>query len=400
MSTAIIFALLAGAPAADAGKGETPGADVAKARALVKQLADDKFRVRDAAEKELLALGLASLDALKEGEKHSDAHVRERCRLLQPAIRWLILERRVKEFLAKPDGPLPKELPLVASFMKVTGDTKESRTLYADLVRAYSTLLAEFERDKKKAGEQFVVYCQDIAFRMQFNNEQSARNPISRVDVALYLLGTRELSNELRAQMFGLGHSFLQAPALTSALGQQTAAALPLRKLFLDWLERSPDPFMLQQGLQVAVDARMKEAAPLIVQQIKKKGVPAYFKAQTTLLLGRVGGKEHLADVEPLLDDKTMIGNVRFNNFSAKIEMRDVALAVCVKLSGQKLADFGFNTQNMNEEIFTGSYIYCGFATDAKRDAAHKKYKDAKAAPKADAPKEKPPEKKEPKEAK
>src|SRR6516162_2034662 len=160
-ATALILSLLAGTAAAEA-RDEAPAADVAKARALIKQLGDAKFKVRDSAEKELVHLGLASLEALKEGEKNSDLHIQERCRQLQPMIRALTLQKRIDNFLAHRDGPLPKNLPFVVSFMAITGDSKEARQLYAEVLQINPQLLDDAERDQKKGLDQFAAYCQEV----------------------------------------------------------------------------------------------------------------------------------------------------------------------------------------------------------------------------------------------
>jgi len=92
--------------------------------------------------------------------------------------------------------------------------------------------------------------------------------------------------------------------------------------------------------------------------------------------LAKVGTKEHLKHIEPLLEDKTVVGHFGINNVQGKVQMRDIALAVSIKLSGQKMTEYDFDVMKGNEELIHMSYIYCAFSSDAKRDAAHKKYKD------------------------
>jgi hypothetical protein len=67
VTTAIMLSLLTGAPAVDAlnqGKG-----DLTHARELIKQMGDARFKVRDAAEKELLHLGSSAIEALSTKAK-------------------------------------------------------------------------------------------------------------------------------------------------------------------------------------------------------------------------------------------------------------------------------------------------------------------------------------------
>jgi hypothetical protein len=379
-ATALILSLLAGTAAAEA-RDEAPAADVAKARALIKQLGDAKFKVRDSAEKELVHLGLASLEALKEGEKNSDLHIQERCRQLQPMIRALTLQKRIDNFLAHRDGPLPKNLPFVVSFMAITGDSKEARQLYAEVLQINPQLLDDAERDQKKGLDQFAAYCQEVNQRTTYRpgvNYEAQRRLVTRADVALYFLLSSEFKNDPTNRVANFGYSFLNAPSIPETLGKDDPAAQPFKKLFLSWVEKQAQPYLVQRGLQIAAEAKMKETLPLVLKQIKEKNVPIYTRAQTALLLVKVGNKEHVKEVEPLLEDKTIVGTFGINNKQGQVQMRDVALAICIKLSGQKMSEYDFDVMKGNDDFIYQSYIYCAFSGDDKREAAHKKYKELK----------------------
>jgi hypothetical protein len=97
------------------------------------------------------------------------------------------------------------------------------------------------------------------------------------------------------------------------------------------------------------------------------------------IALAKLGTKEHLPKLEPLLSDKTVIGNINFGNGLMQIQIRDVALGVSVLMTEQKLADYGFDTR------FGGTptqYYYFGFpdSQDGKeskaREDAHAKWKE------------------------
>ena len=64
-------------------------------------------------------------------------------------------------------------------------------------------------------------------------------------------------------------------------------------------------------------------------------------------------------------------------------EVRDVALAMLVRLNGQQTKDYGFAFLQFHggQQIFFAP-VWLGFADDAKRTAAIKKYRDWKAAQK------------------
>jgi hypothetical protein len=365
----------------------TPGADLAdrpatadpavRARELVSELAHPRFKVREAAERELIALGSAAIAALKQGENDADPHVRERCKALQPMIRDLELRRKMEQFIAGQGDA--KSIPMATWFLSVAGDTKASRALFAEVFSQNGLLFDTLAADRKKALEQFIAICQETAgptHVVVINGVmQAPQRKLARSEVAAYLMFATELADKTgRASPYG--YTYLRAPSLAEALSKDSADELPLKKLFLHWLEKEPQAYMVQQGLQVAVDAKMKEAMPLILKQVREKSAPIYTRAQTALLLAKVGAKEHLKDIEPLLEDKTVIGNFGINNKRGTVQLRDIALAVSVKLQGQKMADYDFDMMQGTEELIHMSYIYCAFTTDAKREAAHKKYKE------------------------
>jgi hypothetical protein len=82
--------------------------------------------------------------------------------------------------------------------------------------------------------------------------------------------------------------------------------------------------------------------------------------------------------MEPLLDDKSVIGNFGINNKMGQVQMRDVALAVCIKLSGQKMSSYPFDLMQAADDNLHMSYVYCAFTSEEKREEAHKQYKNWK----------------------
>jgi hypothetical protein len=374
--------LTVAAPGADARPSEISTADVTKARELIKQLGDKKFKVRQTAEKQIVALGLAALGALKEGESNPDLHIQERCRNLQPMIRALTLQKRIDNFLANRDGPIPSDLPFAQNFLKLTEDSKEARKLYADVLVINPQLLDAIDQDRTKGISLFQAFCQEIQQQTQYVqgiDYRERQKLITRSHVALYFLLSSELSEDKSGRTSNYGYTFMNAPTLNEALTKDDATTAPFKKLFLNWIEKEPQPYMVQRGVQIAADAKMKEALPLVLKLMNRKDLQGYARAQTTLLLTKVGTKEHIKEVEPLLDDKTIIGNFGINNKMGQVQMRDVALAVCIKLSGQKMSSYPFDVMQGADDNLYMSYIYCAFTCDEKREEAQKQYRDWKA---------------------
>ena len=94
------------------------------------------------------------------------------------------------------------------------------------------------------------------------------------------------------------------------------------------------------------------------------------------LSLGKLGGKQHLADIEPLLNDNAICASQQLaQNQVVQTKVCDVALAVMVRLSGQKLTDYGF-TRAQENTMMLYNVSTLGFAEDAHRQTAISKWRE------------------------
>ena len=381
MFNSVILLVMSAVPTADASSAKPKLAEYDKARELVKLLGDNKYRIRAAAEKQLVSLGMASLAALKEGENSSDVHVADRCRSLQPTIRSLTLQKRIENFLTNTKDPeITKSLPLAESFLKITGDSKEARELYSHAYQASPELFESVLNNPAKAQVEFTSFCQDAntkMMRQQGIDFRIAQRMITLTDVITYFIVTHELAERKISVNNGHGYVFMNSVNLPENLGRSDATGAAVKKLFLAYIDKEKQVYMIQRALQIAAEAKMNETLPLVLKLVKDKDTPNYTRAQVALMLLKLGSKDNLKDVAPLLEDKTVVGNFGINNVQGQVQIRDVALAVSIKLSGQKMSDYPFDVMKGNDDIIHLSYIYCAFTGEKSRNAAFEKFKDS-----------------------
>jgi hypothetical protein len=79
-----------------------------------------------------------------------------------------------------------------------------------------------------------------------------------------------------------------------------------------------------------------------------------------------------LADIQPYLSDTHLVFDSGGENQPTQAQMRDLALAVTIKLSGQDPKQFGF--ENLLLERFNSNMV--AFRNDSDRNAAFKKWED------------------------
>jgi hypothetical protein len=105
------------------------------------------------------------------------------------------------------------------------------------------------------------------------------------------------------------------------------------------------------------------------------------------LAIGKLGSRQHVLLLEPLLTDDTLCeASPEDEKARYRCEVRDVALAVIIHLHAQKPKDFGFERiQGNSQSLF--NYNSMGFASTEQRQKALAKWKQwlASNAAKADA---------------
>jgi hypothetical protein len=354
-----------------------PDADLrTRAEGLVARLGAPSYRDREAAARALLDIGYPAKDAVLAGQKSADSEISDRCTKLYPVIWRTDLEKRVQKFLDDPDGLVPADLPGAARWLKTAGDGKESRQLYATLVRAHPEPLTDVELHPERVAQAYLDLVRDVHGRTV-----GRANP-AEADVLLFLfLGA---AGDVRpAAQRGISsayyYQFLNSNYLTAQLAADPPA-VPVRKLYAAWLEKERYSIVLRRGIDVAAQHKVRECAPIALKIAADPATAATIRATALLGFGKLGTKDDVKDLTPFLANELQLAITNINGERATVQMRDVALGAAVQLAGQSLADFGFERKPPAGLNSVTSYIYYGFTTDEKRAATHAKWKEWAAA--------------------
>ncbi|MCE9530750.1 MAG: hypothetical protein K8T89_06445 [Planctomycetes bacterium] len=361
-----------------------PTPESLKAIELVRDLGDARYKVRDEAARELKKLGRHAKAALLDGMKSTDPEVWNHCAQLLPEVMALDLKARVDGFLADADGKLKHDLPMMDSYQKLVGNDAPSRKLYADMVKTNAAFLEACEQAPKLAGEKYAIRAQELQQHL-FGpwSGTGARPQLQASDLApLFLIGADPVMTKgiVTANNINPVSNFLWQQPFQNALrnGEQ---AVPFRKLFFAWAENRNDINSISQTLSVIQNMNLKEGIDFAVKVMKMKDLQIWTRAQALTCVGKMGGKEHLAAMEAMLEDKTQVTNIQWNNVNISTQINDIALAMAIHLSGQKHNEYGFDALQSQPGLLW-AYHYLGFSTDEKRKVAYKKYADWSAAQK------------------
>jgi hypothetical protein len=348
---------------------------------LVKKLGDKSYRVRQDAARELLRYGPASVAALTAGTKDADLEVSERCRQLLPVAESLERNQKLAALLKNPSAPPPKGLAGLERFLKVAGDTKESRELYAEMMGIHHRTVEAAEKDARAAAEQYRQFADEIYNRWNMgarSGRYSYDNLFnSRADITFFFFLSAD--KRVRAHENGMNQAYilLYGTQVPKAISEKDGTQA-MRKLFLDWLENEPQQYLQQQGFRLAAQANLKEALPVVLRMLKKTETDGHSAVQVMTALTKLGSKEHLPLLDKFLKDTNVVTTINFGNGDQlSAQVRDVAMGVQVRLAGQKLTDYGFDGRFGSSDGL--QYHYYSFRDDKTRDDAHAKWKEWKA---------------------
>ncbi|WP_029629687.1 hypothetical protein [Zavarzinella formosa] len=371
----ILAAIPSGAPP------ETPMTPDPKLAALVRQLGDKSFTVREAAARELTKLGSAAIPALTLGEKDTDPEVAERSRQLLPLAAATGRNEKLAQLVKEPAGsPLPKGLAGLEDFLAITGDSKATRQLYTEMLTAHHRIIEALETDPKTAGRLMSEFCAAACDRAQAGarpcdlSDEALLTDRGQVAMFLFVRGHKAFANA--NEDIGQISNVAGATKLQTFVSGKTE--IPgMKNLFLHWLRNERRAAIKLAGFRIATAAKVKEARPIELKVAFDRNLPSHTRGLALVHAGNLGAdKQALKAVAPLLEDKTDLGSINIGNTDPmSVQFRDIALGVSIRLADEKLSDFGFNTDRFGDSV-PYSHFYYAFPSDNARDKAHAKWKE------------------------
>ena len=351
---------------------------------LVKQLGHNDCRLREVASAQLAKLALASLPALTAALQHPDLEVRIRAKQLIVSILAEDFQRRLREFAADVDDARGLDLPYWKQFKQSVGHDAAARKLFVAMQQEEAGLLEAAAESPQAAAE---------ALRLRFLQMQArpARLPVPNrkgltyeSTTALILVASDPDVN--LETLAGYLASLPSLPAFRQALVDGGADG-HARRVFTRWLAHpaaEKNRTLAINNMAVANQLNMPESITPALQILASQMPVPYYRQEAILIIGKYGTRERLSTLEPFLQDTTKCGQMQIVNGAPQpsdIQIRDVALAAMIHLSGQNPKDFGFEKIQTNEQTLFNVQTL-GFADNEQRDTALKKWQDWSAAQK------------------
>lgn len=357
----------------------SPAADAAK---LVRQLGDQSYRRRQQAQRLLSEMGVSAKDALFAGSNDSDAEIRFRAGQLLKRVLELDFQRTLDSFVASTPEPARADsagelsgdlvLPGWRRFRQQAGDNLPARRLFVEMQKAERELLAMSEARPAAAGELLELRCQQLQEELQPADDEDEVLTLGSICALLFVAGDPgvDLSTQAATYVNNFSH---QSPLQEAMRAGEYIE--PLRSVLGGWVHRRFDDNMVTyQNMQLALHYNLREALEPAAALALRNDAPAHLRPYGVLAMGKLGGKEQLPALEPLLDDATEFTLHGRDNQQIRTQLRDVALAVMVHLSGQKLVDYGFDHFSLNPSwLFNPGSL--GFSKPENREKALAKWR-------------------------
>jgi hypothetical protein len=357
-----------------------PAADATRIAALIGQLGNEEFSLREAASDELTRIGLPAFSALEQAALHPDREVRYRSLRILSLIRELDLQRRLDAFLAGKDDRGEYPLPGWSRFAKAYEDTQKSRQFFVELQRADPELMQSIEAGPREAAE--LVAQRTIQHQQALQAGQRQQMTLGQVAAMVFVAAEGDVS--LPPNTMAMVLSYCMQPAMRDVINQSSKSDVP-RKM-LGAAIRNSDESAAPQAMNLAMEFNLADGLVPAEKILKSDGARIPYMSQYALMtVARLGDASHLPLVEKLLDDKSVVTRRQENNKPVQeLQVRDAALATAVLLTKQDLKVYFPGRPELDSTDPRALYFnlnMLGFSSESDRAVVFKKWSDYKAQP-------------------
>lgn len=333
-------------PPASATHTKTPSVD--DVDRWVKELGHDSYSVRQGAAEKLLAAGMIAREPLLAVAAGPDPETRAAARRLVALIDRTEFRHRLDAFAADTEGKLGLTLPGWEQFQKIAGSDANARALFVEMHRQEAALLAAaFGTAKRLPEDLWAARLQRVA-QWQVHGDRTVMPNIGSCAAMVFLATLPEMNiSDVAAQQIQI---IVQRPPVKEQLAPD-ASQVAVRKLVITWLLQCPNANddVLRQRLGIIASNNLKDALPLALKVCEGDPQFAHIqpltKAVAVQAVCQLGGREHIARLEPLLEDASVCVPLQQQipgQQAASVQVRDVVLNVIIYLSGQSPAEYGY----------------------------------------------------------
>lgn len=314
-------------------------------QSLISQLGAPQFRNRERAMAQLNAIGLPALPALNEAREHDDPEIQARATILYKRLVDSDLSTRLEEFIAGNDDG--GSLDGWDYFRNNLGDTPVGRRLFADATRSFPELMRALENDDPTR-----IPANETIEQLQHKQRVELKQ-LSESDVVAAFLPILEHQPNLSARAQFALSTLLMIRPFTSAISESGKQEI-FERLGSAWVRRSP-PETWRDALNAAMIHELSGGYDLAKQILSMPDVDMESLQYATMAVGRFGSRRDIALLRPFFDDARVLDVQEAYESDRKglqTQVRDIALAVAIRLAGGDLAQAGFPEATVHPNVY------------------------------------------------
>ena len=203
-------------------------------------------------------------------------------------------------------GRADHDLPGWNRFREFVGDSPVSRRLFIEIERNESALLEATELGVQSATTAFEARCQQIQEGMRVPGRQAERQvSVGTVAALLFIGADNNVTVNMQSAMCVTNFCY-QQPFRQAINGGDYSPLL--KKLIGGWVRRdfASDPTAAYQTMMLALTFNVRDGVEPALTMLKDGGGNPHMRQYALLVIGKFGGPDEVARLEPLLNDQAV----------------------------------------------------------------------------------------------
>ena len=352
----------------------TPASREVTTGQLIEQLGHTSFAIREKAARTLASRGIQAQKELKQALLNPDLEIRMRAHRILLKSLQSEFAAKIAAFISDVDGKQEHDLPGWKQFRETMGNDRNTRQLFADMVRRESELLESFD---KAINLQATFIKRLTELRPGSTTFQSSGSRQAHpATLAVVLLVVTESNIAANASVFSQVYNLLNSSATRQIVKGSRHNAIIMKMMSRLVLKKNITTISYY-SVMLALNYDMKETGLVLGRRMLKAPTPSYTTTQyAAIAVARFGSAADIPLLAPHLKNVSVChtwSNPQVQPGVIKTQVRDVVLALLIHLTKQDHKEYGFELLRTSPTTLFHTYT-CGFTEEEKREAAQAKW--------------------------
>jgi hypothetical protein len=351
-----------------------PSVEQSKIVELIQQLGSESFQIREQAQAQLLATGLAAQDELSKALKSADLEIRFRVRRIYVQLLQTDFQRRLTLFVNDVDGKLEHDLPAWKMYREKVGSSLEHRKLFASIVRVEAPFLIAIET-KTDIYSTLNTRLKDL---QPYGSTPNNGPKVARLEsIAAILLAATQLDSAQLNRIISPMYNLLNFQETKNGIRGGDNSGI-IKGMIATYIEQNTETANSQLPLTLVLEYGFEDVGLRMGRKlIADSKMSSLVREYAAICLVRFGTAAEIPKLLSMLTEKSVIHSWSTSQAKGKIiktQVRDAILVLLLHQTKQDATDYGFRFVQPNPITVFRVYS-AGFIEDAEREAAHAQWK-------------------------